>query len=238
MERHPRVPAWLCVGDVGNDEGIYQDVPSPLVWIKGNNESFDFVAAQPGAQPGTATVSGRVSGGTATETVAVPGSPFSETVAVPVFPNLIYLPNAVPREVEGVTVLGVGGTLAPTWYDTDPADLPHPRKGTMKATVVADKRRHFVRAEVERAKALGPGRVDVLLTHEAPRPFRVGRMDAGKTPINELIGALRPRLHLFGHHHRFAELVINGVRSVGLELVSASYLLIDTATWEYEKKES
>ncbi len=209
MRQNPRVPAWLCVGDVGGDEGTYQDVPSPLVWIKGNNESFDFVAAQTG---------------TATETVAVPPS------------NLIYLPNAVPRQVEGITVLGIGGTLAPSWYDTDPADLPHPRKGTMKATALADKRRHFVRGEVERAKALGPGRVDVLLTHEAPRPFRIGRIDAGKTPINELIGALRPRLHLFGHHHRFAELMVNGVRSIGLDLVSVSYLLIDTQTWQYEKK--
>src|SRR5512144_804504 len=95
MQRHPRVPAWLCVGDVGNDEGTYLDVPSPLVWIKGNNELFDFVAAQ---EKGTVTVS---ESGTTAETVTVPR-------------NLIYLPNAVPREVEGVTVLGVGGTLAPT----------------------------------------------------------------------------------------------------------------------------
>ena len=203
MRRHPRVPAWLCVGDVGGDQGTYHEVPSPLVWIKGNNEGFDFVARQQ---------------------------------AEPEIPNLRYLPNAVPREIEGVIVLGVGGTLAPTWYDTDPADLPHPSKGTMKATALADKRRHFVRAEVDRARALGPGRVDVLLTHEAPRPFRVGRMDAGKTPINELIGALRPRLHLFGHHHRFAELVVDGVRSIGLDLVSVSYLLIDTTTWEYEQR--
>jgi hypothetical protein len=213
MRQNPRVPAWLCVGDVGGDEGTYRDVQSPLVWIKGNNESFDFVAAQ---EKGTGT--------------------FSEKVPVPFFANLIYLPNAVPRQVEGITVLGIGGTLAPSWYDTDPADLPHPRKGTMKATALGDKRRHFVRGEVERAKALGPGRVDLLLTHEAPRPFRIGRMDAGKTPINELIAALRPRLHLFGHHHRFSELVVDGVRSIGLDLVSVSYLLIDTETWEYEKK--
>jgi hypothetical protein len=226
MRRHPAVPAWLCVGDVGGDEGTYHEVASPLVWIKGNNESFDFVARQEkGQEKGTGTFS---------EKAPVPFLRF----ASPEVRNLFYLPSATALEVEGVRVLGVGGTLAPTWYDTDPADLPHPRKGTMKATVLADKRRHFVRAEVEQAKALGPGRVDVLLTHEAPRPFRVGRMDAGKTPINELIAALRPRLHLFGHHHRFAELTIDGVRSIGLDLVSTSYLLIDTATWEYEKKAS
>ncbi|MGE5816057.1 MAG: hypothetical protein ACM36C_16325, partial [Acidobacteriota bacterium] len=125
---------------------------------------------------------------------------------------------------------------APTWYDTDPESLPHPRKGTMKATALADKRRHFVKQEVQRLEALGG--IDVLLTHEAPRPFRIGRMDAGKAPINELVAAVNPRLHLFGHHHRFAELTVRGTRSVSLDLVGRSFLLIDTATWEYEKKDT
>ena len=31
---------------------------------------------------------------------------------------------------------------------------------------------------------------------------------------------MQPRLHLFGHHHRFAEQEREGVRSVGLDLVS------------------
>jgi Icc-related predicted phosphoesterase len=76
--------------------------------------------------------------------------------------------------------------------------------------------------------------VDLLLTHEAPRPFRIGRVDAGKTPINEVLAAMRPRLHLFGHHHRFSEQERQGVRSVGLDLVSRSYLLIDQGTMEYD----
>ena len=41
---------------------------------------------------------------------------------------------------------------------------------------------------------------------------------------------MQPRLHLFGHHHRFSEQEREGVRSVGLDLVSRSYLLIDTRT--------
>ncbi len=55
-------------------------------------------------------------------------------------------------------------------------------------------------------------------------------MDAGKTPINEVLAAMQPRLHLFGHHHRFTEQERQGVRSVGLDLVSQSYLLIDAET--------
>ena len=41
---------------------------------------------------------------------------------------------------------------------------------------------------------------------------------------------MKPRLHLFGHHHRFTESERQGVRSVGLDLVSKSYLLIDAGT--------
>jgi hypothetical protein len=58
-------------------------------------------------------------------------------------------------------------------------------------------------------------------------------MDAGKTPINEVLTAMQPRLHLFGHHHRFSEQSRQGVRSVGLDLASHSYLVIDPAPLTY-----
>ena len=147
--------------------------------------------------------------------------------------NLHDLPNAKLERVAGVTIAGLGGTLAPTWYETRAAELPHPRKGTARATALADKRRHFVREEVEACREMRG--VDIFLSHEAPRPFRVGRMDAGKTPINEVLAGMRPRLHLFGHHHTFREQDAQGVRSVGLDLVSHSYLLIDPRTWSYQQ---
>jgi Icc-related predicted phosphoesterase len=145
--------------------------------------------------------------------------------------NLHYLPNATLVTVGGVRIAGLGGTLAPTLYEVPAAGLPHPKKGTARATELADRRRHFVREEVEKCKALVD--VDLFLSHEAPRPFKVGRMDAGKTPINEVLAAMKPRLHLFGHHHRFSEQERQGVRSVGLDLVSKSYLLVDARTLEY-----
>jgi uncharacterized protein len=95
-----------------------------------------------------------------------------------------------------------------------------------------DKRRHFVREEVEACKALRD--VDVFMSHEAAKPFRVfpgGKgPDAGKAQINEVLAAMQPRLHLFGHHHRFSDEVREGVRSIGLDLVTRSYLLVETAT--------
>src|SRR5262245_53022684 len=47
IDRHPECPYWVCVGDLGGDEGHYEPVPVPIYWIKGNNEDFDFVAAPP-----------------------------------------------------------------------------------------------------------------------------------------------------------------------------------------------
>lgn len=193
MERHREVPFWLCVGDVADANGHYEPLPSPLYWIKGNNENFETIAS--GSLPA----------------------------------NLRYIPNGHVIEIDGVRVAGLGGTFAPTQYEVAAADLsPGP------ASRKDDKRRHFVREEVERCKAMEA--IDIFLSHEAPRPFRVPRgIDAGKTPINELLTAMTPRLHLFGHHHRFAEADVRGVRSTCLDLVGNSYLLIERQTLEYRQ---
>ena len=98
-----------------------------------------------------------------------------------------------------------------------------------------DKRRHFVRDEVVVCKGLK--HVDLFMTHEAPRPFYPAgrRIDSGKTVINEVLAAVRPRLHIFGHHHEFTDSVRQGVRSIGLDVVTRSYLLIDAETFKCER---
>ena len=198
MTLHPEVLFWLCVGDVADSEGRYEDLPSPLYWIKGNNENFDAIAA--GALPA----------------------------------NLHYLPNGQALTLGGLRVAGLGGTFAPTFHDVPAAALPHPARGTPRATALADKRRHFVREEVDACRALRG--VDVLLTHEAPRPYRVNGREAGQPAINEILDAMQPRLHLFGHHHRFSETTREGVTSIGLDLVSRSYLLVEPGTLAYHLK--
>ena len=64
---------------------------------------------------------------------------------------------------------------------------------------------------------------------------RAARWEAGKRPINEVLVAMQPRLHLCGHHHRFTEGVREGVPSVCVDRVSRSYLLVDAATLAYRK---
>jgi Icc-related predicted phosphoesterase len=150
-------------------------------------------------------------------------------------PNLHVISNGTSITVGPLNVAGLGGTYAPTWFDTPAARLPARRRD--------DKRRHFVRDEVEACKRMRG--IDVFMTHEAARPFVVVdepkpgkkplRRDAGKPAVNDVLASMQPRLHLCGHHHRFVETVREGVRSVCIDRVNRSYLLIDADTLEYRK---
>ncbi len=209
MARHAHVPLWVQVGDVASNEGEYFSPSRDIYWIKGNNEDFDVVAAA--------------------------------TLGTPAAPRLHYLPNGRVQQVGLWRVAALGGTFAPSWYHSPVSMLP-PSRGRRHAGGSVklgksrdDKRRHFVREEVLACKALQG--VDVLLTHEAPRPFYPAgrRIDTGKTAINEVLTAMRPRLHLFGHHHEFTDSVRQNVRSIGLDLVTKSYLLIDAETLRCER---
>ena len=209
MARHSDVPLWIQVGDIASNDGSYFSPVAPLYWIKGNNEDFDVVAA---------AMAGR-----------------------PPAPTLHYLPNGGPHRVGPWRLAALGGTFAPSWYHTAASALPPSRGRRISGTSVKlgksrdDKRRHFVRDEVLKCKVLAG--IDVFLTHEAPRPFYPAgrRIDAGKTVINEVLASMKPRLHLFGHHHEFTDSVRQGVRSIGLDVVTRSYLLIDAETFKCER---
>ena len=210
MRRHEDVPLWVCVGDVASNEGDYFTPVAPLYFIKGNNEEFDVLAA---------AVAGR-----------------------PPAPTLHYLQNGGPHKVGPWRVAALGGTFAPSWYNTPAASLP-PSKGRKAANSSSlklgksrdDKRRHFVRDEVLTCKALT--NIDLFMTHEAPRPFYPAgrRIDAGKTVLNDVLAAMKPRLHLFGHHHEFTDSMRQGVRSIGLDVVTKSYVLIHADTFKTER---
>lgn len=195
MARHPDAAFWVCPGDLAAESGEYPAPRAPLYWIKGNNEDFDFVAAQP-AGAGTQ-------------------------------PNLHFIPNGVAVTAAGLTLAGLGGTLAPTCYEK-------PARELHRLSARNDRRRHFVHEEVDACKTLHD--VDVFLSHEAPRPFPLGRVkDAGKTPINEVLSSMQPRLHLFGHHHVYTVAERQGVPSIGLDKVAESYLIFDGKTFAHQR---
>ena len=150
--------------------------------------------------------------------------------------HLHYIANGTAVSAGPVRVAGLGGTFAPKWFATRAAELPH--------TARDDKRRHFVSEEVEACKRLAP--VDILMTHEAARPFilvdaapggKPRRLDAGKPAVNDVLAALQPRLHLCGHHHRFSETTREGVPSVCIDRINRSYLLVDAVTLAYRRVE-
>ena len=209
MARHPDVALWLQVGDVATNDGEYFSPPAPLHFIKGNNEDFDVIAA---------AIAGR-----------------------PAAPNLHYLRNGRLYQVGPWRVAALGGTFAPSWYHTPAASLPASTGRRSSAASVKlgksrdDKRRHFVKEEVLACKALTD--IDIFMTHEAPRPFYAAgkRIDAGKTAVNDVLTSLRPRLHLFGHHHEFTDSQRHGIRSIGLDMVTTSYLLIHAETFRCER---
>jgi calcineurin-like phosphoesterase family protein len=209
MARHADVLLWVSVGDVASNEGEYFEPVAPMYFIKGNNEDFDVLAGAADAQA--------------------------------LAPTLHYLRNGGPHVVGPWRIAALGGTFAPSWYNTPPTALPpsRGRKGSGPLLKLGksrdDKRRHFVRDEVLACKALA--NIDVFMTHEAPRPFYPAgrRIDAGKTVLNDVLAALKPRLHLFGHHHEFTDSVRQGVRSIGLDVVTKSYLLIDPATFKTDR---
>ena len=212
IERHPDVPLWVQVGDIASNEGDCFTPVSPLCWIKGNNEDFDVVAAAIAWKPPA--------------------------------PTLYYLPNGGPCQVGPWRVAALGDTFAPSWYHTLVSALPASRGRRRAGTSLKlgksrdDKQRHFGRDEVLLCKGLAL--IDLFVTHEAPRPFYAEgqRLDVGTTVLNEVLTAMRSRLHLFGHQHEFTDSVRQGVRSIDLDVATKPYLLIDANAFKCERLNS
>ena len=97
--------------------------------------------------------------------------------------NLHFIPNGTSRNVGPLTVAGLGGTFAPTWFDTPASRLPHKPSD--------DKRRHFVREEVQACKQMRG--IDILMTHEADQARRREAGHQRRAGIDEAaIASVRP----------------------------------------------
>ncbi len=125
-------------------------------------------------------------------------------------------------ELDGLRVAGLSGNYAPTRYD-------HARE-----ELSGDRRRHFIREEVEQAMDLP--NVDVLLTHEAPRDLlRRSGHDVGCDPINALLERLVPDLCLVGHYHEHVEGEFGETRVVSLAPAWEGYYTLDPTTLELDR---
>jgi Icc-related predicted phosphoesterase len=146
-----------------------------------------------------------------------------ETSAETTVTNAHLLASTV-AEVEGLRVAGLSGNYAPTKYDEARADLE------------GDRRRHFVREDVERLKEVED--VDVLLAHEAPHGLIYYGYDAGCERIDELLDALEPDLCLVGHHERHAESEYGDTRVVSLAPVWEAYYSLDSDALELTRHDA
>ncbi|MFB6132955.1 MAG: metallophosphoesterase [Halanaeroarchaeum sp.] len=137
----------------------------------------------------------------------------------------VHLVASEVVEVEGLRIGGLTGNYAPTQYDK-PREALYDRR-----------RRHFVKADVERAKDLDE--VDVFLAHEVPHGTPVEEeYDVGCTAIDEILEALEPDLLLAGHHHQHTESTFGPTRVVTLAPVWESYYLLDPETLELTRHET
>jgi Icc-related predicted phosphoesterase len=124
--------------------------------------------------------------------------------------------------VEGLRVAGLSGNYAPTQYDRS------------RAALAGDRRRHFVREDVERALELTD--VDVFLAHQAPHSLlRIRGRDPGCDPLDDVVAELSPALLLVGHYHRHAEATIDGTRVVSLAPAWRNYYSLDPETLVLER---
>lgn len=124
--------------------------------------------------------------------------------------------------IEDIRVSGLSGNFAPTQFQKSRSEL------------LGDRRRHFVRTDVQQAKALTD--IDVFLTHEAPHGLiRSKGYDPGCQHVDAILRELEPSLCLVGHHHQHAEGTFGPTTVVGLAPVWESYYTLDPTTLKLDR---
>lgn len=137
----------------------------------------------------------------------------------------VRLLDSTTADVAGLTVAGLSGNYAPTQYEKS-------RRG-----LVGERRRHFVEADVERAKRLDD--VDVFLAHEAPHGTNVEEdYDVGNEHVDDILRTLEPDLCLVGHHHEHTESTFGPTRVVTLAPAWDSYYHLDPDTLELTRHDT
>lgn len=130
--------------------------------------------------------------------------------------------HSTSETVQGLTVGGLSGNHAPTQFEKTRNQL------------YDDRRRHFVREDVERAKQLDD--VDVFLAHEAPHGLPVTEeYDVGCQHIDDILEAVEPDLCIVGHHHQHAESEFGSTSVVSLAPAWESYYELDPDTLDIER---
>src|SRR5262249_6499297 len=163
-----------------------------LYWIKGNNEDFDVIAEAIAGRSPAPTLHYLPNGGPDTDGPGW-GAGGHARVAARGAPDDPGAPATRPAPGRAAAGAADSGEGAAPWSEGRKAAGAALELGKSRD----DKGRCCVRVEVIAGKGLA--NIDLFLTREAPRPFYPAgcRIDAGKTVLNDVLAAMKPRLHLF-----------------------------------------
>lgn len=140
----------------------------------------------------------------------------------PVGTTNAHLLTSTAVEIEGIRIAGLSGNYAPTQYNNTRAELE------------GNRRRHFVREDVEGVKGLTE--VNVFLIHEAPHGLlQTDGYDVGCKHIDTILRNLEPDLCLVGHHHQHTESTFGQTTVISLAPVWEGYYTLDTETLGLER---
>lgn len=135
-----------------------------------------------------------------------------------ILPDLHYLRSGSAMVLDGLCVAGVGGC-----YSERDSDEPVSRNRQASSS-------HYTLAETRRL--LAPGKIDVLLTHDAPGGVELGGYVVRGDALRVLVERKRPGVVFFGHHHVRARSQIVGVPVLGLAFVGQPGWLV---AWDLEQ---
>lgn len=134
--------------------------------------------------------------------------------------NLSHMANASLVEIGKSTVLGLGGNYSPKYYPYKRTDLPDGRE------------RHYTESEIKRC--IKYRNIGILITHEAPFPYMRGEKNIGRLEITEILDACKPKIHFFGHHHKFGVYeIVKGIKSVCLDRPNTSWVRLSLDDYSF-----
>lgn len=126
---------------------------------------------------------------------------FSQYEGHAVVPNLYLIPQCYPFQLEGLTFAGIGGNYSPKYYER---------------SFLENKTGKYYYKNYQ-LESLYCYKIDVVLSHEAP--FGIIERDKsylGRAEISQVIHRVKPRLSLFGHHHKYYQGEIGKTKVYGI----------------------
>ena len=133
-----------------------------------------------------------------------------EKQRIEILPGLFYLKNGTRFNIGNSLPLfigGIGGCFGSSSYNKKSIDLKEFKK------------RHYTREEIDTLINLGS--VHIFVTHDSPHGLELehgirGKYETQSIGLDDVAKELKPKIWFFGHHHRYINTVVHGVKTVGL----------------------